>query len=177
MSKEKGLLSEGFFSSASFSAMSKLPRPSLLKIIFTIPSTALKLSKLMVSPSPLKSSFTLMVTLVSPAYKSVSPANGALLIMLSLSIVTCACGKLLNKLKSTSSNAMLAFTFSFNVLAIISLILSLNKKGAAANAMMVTKRNIPSPFKTFFNMIVFFEVNDFSYTKVIPIVNLRIKFE
>ena len=53
----------------------------------------------MVSPSPLKSSFTLIVTLVSPAYKSVSPAKGTLFTMLSLSIVTWACGKLLNKLK------------------------------------------------------------------------------
>ena len=154
MSKAKGLLSEGFFSSASFSAMSKLPTPSLLKIMFTIPSTALKLSKLMVSPSPLKSSLTLMVTLVSPAYKSVSPANGALLIMLSLSIVTCACGKLLNKLKSTSSKAMFAFTFSFNVLAIISFILSLNKNGAAANAIMANNKKIPRPFKTFFNIMM-----------------------
>ena len=126
-------------------------------MMFTIPSTTLKLSKFIASFSPLKSSFTLMVTLVSPAYKRVSFSKGAFVIMLNFSIVTLACGKLLNKLKSTSSNAMLAFTFSFKVLAIISLILSLNKKGAAANAMMVTNRKIPVPFKIFFNIILLFK--------------------
>jgi hypothetical protein len=72
---------------------------------------------------------------------------------------------------------MFAFTFSFRVLAIISLILSLNKNGATAKAMTVTNRKIPSPFKTFFNIIVFFEVIYFRETKVVPIVNLRINFE
>jgi hypothetical protein len=57
------------------------------------------------------------------------------------------------------------------------LILSLNKNGAAAKAMTVTNRKIPSPFKTFFNIIVFFEVIYFRETKVVPIVNLRINFE
>ena len=125
--------------------------------MFTIPLTTLKLSKFIDSPSPLKSSFTLMVTLVSPEYKRVSFSKGAFVIMLNFSIVTLAFGKLLNKLKSTSSNAMFAFTFSFKVLAIISLILSLNKNGAAANAMIVTNRKIPVPFKIFFNMILFFK--------------------
>ena len=141
--------------------MSKFPIPSLLKMMFTMPFTTLKLSRFIASPSPLKSSLMLMVTLVSPAYKRVSFSKGAFVIILSLSMVTFAFGKHLNKLKSTSSNAMFAFTFSFRVLAIISLILSLNKNGATANAMMVTNRKIPSPFKTFFNIIVFFEVNVF----------------
>ena len=78
-----------------------------------------------------------------------SPSKGALLIIPKLAIVTLALGKLFSKLKSTSAKATVASTFSLIDWSTIALILSLNKNGAAANAIIVTNRKIPNPFKIF----------------------------
>ena len=56
--------------------------------------------------------------------------------ILSLSIVTFAFGKLLNKLKSTFSKATVASTFSLMVFKTKACILSLNRKGIAASAVI-----------------------------------------
>ncbi|MNT05837.1 hypothetical protein D3C72_1404760 [compost metagenome] len=153
----KGLLLESsFLSFLSFMAISKLPTPFLSKRILITPFFEEKDSIFIGSPSLLKSSLIDIFRFTSPAYTKVSPSNGALLMILNLSMVTFARGKLLNKLKSTSLNATFASTFSLIDFKTSCLILSLNKNGAAANAMIITNRNIPTAFKIFFNIINLF---------------------
>src|SRR5690606_25543015 len=108
----------------------------------------------MASPSDLKSSFTDIFRSITSEKTSVSPSNGALLMILKSLIDTLALGKLLNKLKSTSEKLTVASTFSLIVFNTKSLILSLNKKGVTANATTSTASTIAVHLKIFFTITI-----------------------